>query len=180
MINPYAFDLNYVTVNGVASPGRARIQGAGAEYNWEIRQGYGLSGATVVFRGRALSAPTLYIDMWTPDHFVEWEVFKKLLEPPKPLGMPLALGISHPLLDDLGISSLVVKKRGQIEINPNGIWTAPIELLEYRKPIPRIVKPRGAVPAADAGASPAKTEADKALVEAQKAYNEAKAAAAAP
>ena len=60
MINPYAFDLNYVTVNGIASPGRARIQGAGAPYNWEIRQGYGMSGATVA-DGRGHDTPALFV-----------------------------------------------------------------------------------------------------------------------
>jgi hypothetical protein len=173
-VNPYDSTLGKVVVNGLVSPGRARIQGAGIVYTWEIRQGYGRSGATVVGMGRGLSKFTLFIDMWEPTHFLIWEVFKAMLEPPKPMMPALAVDMQNPILADLGIASVVVEERGQIEKGDNGVWTVASKILEYRKPLPALIKPRGSIPA-PGGAVAAKTEADKALVKAKADFEKAKA-----
>lgn len=178
MIDPFAFDLNSVTIAGLASPGRARVQGASKPLNWDIKPSYGYSGATVVFKGRGLAEFTLYLDFWKKSQFAEWEVFKKVFDlPQKPLGTKLSLGIHHPLLADLGIELVVLKKLGQFERGSNGLWTVAIELLEYRAPLKSIVKPRGGVPAVDAAPSAAKTEAQRAAIEAQKELEKAMAEA---
>lgn len=166
MIDPTSSDLNVVTVNGMPMPGRSTIEGAVLKYNWEKRPGYGRSGATLVYRGIDLCEPTLKIDMWLPEHFAQWETVKKLFDPPK-IGSPasqLALGISHPLLADIGLANFVPKERPPPVRGTNGLWTVSIPLFEYRPPVPALVKPKGSVPAAGNGAgTSAQSEADKAL-----------------
>lgn len=175
----YGFDLNVVTVNSVAMPGRSTIQGAALKYNYEKRPGAYRSGATIVFRGLDLCEPTLKIDMWQDEHFLQWEFVKKLFDPPKPSSplSALALGIAHPLLADLGLANFVVTERGAVERADNGLWTVLIKLLEYRPPLPAIVKTKGSVPASGGAAVAAATEADKALVEGRAAFAAAQSAA---
>lgn len=174
-MNPRDSALNKVYVNGIANPGRARISGAGIPYKWDVRQAYGRAGATVVGMGRDLSKFTLTIEMWEPAHFILWEFFKTQLEPPGPFALPFAVNMQSPILADLGISSVVVEERGQLELASNGIWSSTSKILEYRKPIPAILKPRGSVPAPDGSKLDAPTEADKALIDAQAAFATARA-----
>lgn len=181
MIDMRSPGLNRMTVNGVPSPGRVRISGAGIPLNWEVRPGYGMTGATVVFRGRGLSKFTCLFEFWDQDQLDMWDPFAKVFDvPQKPIGPKLALGVSHPVLDALGIRSAVMENMGQLEINASGLWSITVAMLEYRAPIKAIVKPRGAVPPADQGGVVAKTEADFALVDMQAQFAKAQAAANGP
>ncbi len=176
-IDPRDPALNYVVVNGVPSPGKAIITGADIPYNYDVQQGYGLSGAVTVFRGRGVSEPTLTIQLWERAHFLLWPLFAKMLEPPKP-GIKLVVEMRHPLLSAADIKAVAVKRLGQLTRGANGIWTSTTQLLEWRPPLPALVKPRGAIPGVDAGKAIApKTEADIALAKATVEFSEARAAA---
>lgn len=178
-----ASDLNYVIVNGIPTPGRCKISGAALTFDWDIKKGHGMVGATTVFTGRAPVEFTLTLEFWNNEQLLEWEAgASKLFQAPKPLGLKAALGIKHPLLDELGLTgSFVVKKRGQLELNANGLHSIQIELLEwFPKPKPALVKPKTAVPAVEQDVLPAKTAGDMALVEMQKEFNDWQAAANGP
>ena len=151
MIRPNDPALNYVVVGGMRSPGRARLTGADVVYKWDVQEPYGMSGGATRFRGRGLSKFTLAIDLWKPEHFLAWDAFKKLLEPPTPTN-PLVVDMGHPVLSDAGIKSVAVEKLGQLTRGDNGIWTSTSDILEYRAPLPSLVKPRGSVPSTDANA----------------------------
>ncbi len=158
--------LNVCTINGLVSPGRLRVSGFAQILNWEVRPGYGMTGATTVFRGRGLTPGTLLFEFWNQDQIDEWFVFSKVFDvPQKPLGTRLALGIAHPILKAIGVETIVMTKMHQIEINQNGLWSVSVEVLEYKAPIKAIVKPRGAVPAVDLGGTQAKTENQIALAQ---------------
>lgn len=166
-INPRDPALNYVVVNGVQSPGRAQLTGVAAPYKYDVQEGYGLSGATTIFRGRGVARFTLTISLWRPEHFIAWPFFAALLEPPK-TSKPLVVQMRHPLLSMADIEAVAVESLGAPERQSNGVWTATISLLEYRPPKPALVKPRGAIPSPEKGAPVTpQTEADKALVVAQ-------------
>lgn len=177
MIDPTSDALNYVVVSGVRSPGRASISGASIPYEWEVQKAYGMSGGVTIFKGRGIAKFTLTITLWDPLHFVAWEAFAKLLEPPKP-GLKLVVEMSYPTLADLGIKAVAVENLGALERQSNGVWTSASSLLEYRPPLPALVKPRGSVPSVDKAAPvPPKTEADRALLEASKSLSDARARA---
>lgn len=177
MIDPKSSALNVVVVNGLPSPGRATITGAAVPYKYDIKEGYGLSGATTVFHGRGVAKFTLTIDLWDRLHFLAWPLFKKLLEPPKP-ALPLVVSMDHPILSDQGITKVAVESMGALERQSNGLWRCTIQLLEWRPPLPAIVKPRGAIPSVAKGKPiPPKTEADLALEKARVEFEGARAAA---
>lgn len=177
ILNPASNELNYVVVNGVQSPGRATISGLAIPYVWDVKRAYGMSGAITIFRGRDVAKFTLTIALWRPEHFLVWPIFAKVLEPPKP-GVPLVVSMQHPSLSAADISAVAVERLGIPERQPNGLWLSTSQIMEYRPPLPALVKPRGAVPAVDKGKGiPPKTEADKALEEAQKQFTEARTAA---
>lgn len=162
-IDPTSAAHNYVTVNGLRSPGRAALTGVKAPYNWDILPGYGFAGATTIFRGRGIAKPLLTLSLWKPEHFLAWPAFAKVLEPPK-LSRPLVVQMSHPLLSAADISAVSVESIGQPERQSNGIWLASIQLLEFRPPKPALLKPRGAIPDTKGVPIPPKTEADRALI----------------
>lgn len=177
-IDPTSSELNYVLVNGIPSPGRAQLTGVKVPYSWDIQQSYGREGAVTIFRGRGIAKFTLTLTMWLKEHFIAWPFFAALLEPPKPPKPPLVVQMGHPVLSAADIKAVSVESIGQPERQPNGFWVATIQLLEYRPPLPALMKPRGAIPAPDKGKPiPPKTEADIALAQATADFSAARAAA---
>ena len=177
MINPKSAELNTVTVNGIPSPGRATITGAAIPWNYDVQQGYGLSGAFTVFRGRGVAKFTLTIEMWDRLHFLAWPIFVKMLEPPKP-GIKLVVQMGHPILSQQDIKAVAIESLGAPERQSNGIWKVTIGCIEWRPPLPALVKPRGAIPGVVKGNPiPPKTEADIALEKARTEFVAAREAA---
>lgn len=177
MIDPRDSALNVVVVNGVPSPGRATITGAAIPYKYHVQEGYGLSGATTTYHGRGVAKFTLTIDMWAREHFLAWPLFAKLLEPPKP-GLKLVVEMQHPILSAQGIKAVAVESMGALERQGNGLWRCTIQCLEWRPPVPALVKPRGAIPGVAKGKPiPPKTEADLALEKARAEFEAARTAA---
>jgi hypothetical protein len=129
----------------LASPGVAKIKGAGSPREWDIRKGYGFSGASLVFTGTGLAKFDVDIFIWEDAHWVAWELFSALLtNPPPPPGvMPTSLGIDHPLLNKKPwlITKVVVEDISSWEVSDTGLWSLTISMLQYRKPKPAILPP---------------------------------------
>lgn len=141
----------YVILGPAVTPGVAKVRGAGSPRNWDIRQGFGLSGAVVVFMGNTLSKFHVDVFLWKPEHFVQWELFAPILARPLPgFGMAAALGIRHPLVNmkPWSITEVVVEDVSQFEQSDTGLWVTTIDLLQYKKPIPAVARPIAAIPAA--------------------------------
>jgi hypothetical protein len=151
--------LNYIVVAGVPSPGRASVTGVRIPYHWDITQGYGLSGAITIFRGRGVSKFTVTITMFEDEHFVQWPIFKAVLQPPTKL-KPLAFDMIHPVLSSAGIKAVQIEELGEPERQSNGMWIATLKFLEYRPPLPALVNPKGSVPGVKANPIPPKTAAE--------------------
>ena len=178
MIRRDAYDHNVAVVDGFAMPGKSTISGAAIETKWNEQDGHGQTGASISYTGTKLSAFVLTIEMWTDAHLAQWELVKKLFDPPKPGGLALGHAIEHPTLADVGIDKFVVTQRPAVTKGTTGRWSVAIQCKQYRKRLPALVKIRGAIPAAGAGAAAAaQTEADKALVEARAQAEAAKVAA---
>lgn len=169
---------DYVLLGGAKTPGRATVQGAGSPRKWDVRQGYGYSGAIVVYMGDGLAQFDIHVDLWLPEHFSEWNRFAKIALVKAPLGTkPKALDISHPLLslEPLKITSVVVEDVSQFEQDDEGLWTCTIKCLQYRAPLPALGRPLASIPNA---AKITPTAQDAAEVEIQKLIGEFKTLAA--
>lgn len=141
--NPLTQPLDKFVLAGEVSPGYAELKGVGTPRKWEQRRSYGMGGATVWFLGRELAQFTIRIELWTEEDWAHWQSWRHLVLAP-PFGRrPRALDIWHPILDEKGISSVVVLDcKGPEQIKPT-VWRYDIECLAYRRPRMQLAKPEG-------------------------------------
>jgi hypothetical protein len=145
--NPLAQPVDYILLSGQRSPGIAEVTGASSPRRYDERRGYGLSGATVVFKGIGLTRCTVKLRLYTEQHWADWEAWKPLIDRP-PLGSrPKALDIWHPFLEALEVKSVVVEDVSQPEQTDDGEWTIEIKFVQYRKPTLALAKPEGSTAA---------------------------------
>lgn len=145
---------------GQWSPGVCEVAGAGTPRDWDIRKGYGFTGATIIYTGDNVARFDVAIRIWTQTQLDEWREFYRtfLQKPPRnvttvtssspflPTVQPKALRISHPVLDELGINDVVVEDVTQFVQIKSGVWELVVKLLQYRAPIAMLGKPSGPVP----------------------------------
>lgn len=142
--NPIAEPVDFVILAGQRTPGIAEVQGFRSPRNWDERRGYGLSGATLRFRGVGLASGKLIIRLTTEQDWADWEAFAPVVKRPPVGERAHALDISHPILEQLDIRAVVVTDVAQPEQDDKGVWTITIELKEYRRPVIQLSTPDGA------------------------------------
>lgn len=142
--DPLKAPVDYVLIAGRRSPGIADLSRAGSPRTWDERKGYGLSGATSIFRGVRLSHFVLKLRLYTSEQFAEWASFSVLVQKPPVGERPRQLEIWHPILEDLGITACGVEDVSQPVQTADGEWTIEIALIEYRKLTPALSRPDGA------------------------------------
>lgn len=158
MINPFrnadAFD--YVVLVGEPSPGLCDVSGAGRKYEWDIRKGHGLAGATVVYTGEGLAKFTVRFFVWDnepaegPDLWDDWHTWWARLDT---TDKTKGLDISHPYLDELNIKSVVVDEEKQwTQVEP-GYFAKDVSFLQFREPTPETGKPSGSKAGAGGGSA---------------------------
>lgn len=144
--DPFTPNQDNIVLAGFPSPGLAMVKGAGSPRKWDVRDGYGITGATCVFMGEGLATFDVDIFCWEPEHFLAWEVFSRATLANPPIGArPTSMSIQHPTLNGspLSILQVVVTNVSGWEQDPdgNGLWSRTISFLQYRKPRPALVKP---------------------------------------
>lgn len=142
--NPLKEPVDYAIIAGKRTPGICDIVGASSPRKWDERDGYGLSGATLWFKGVGLAHFSIKLRLYTDQDWEDWYAFKPLVERP-PLGKwPKSKDIHHPLLVDLGIKSIVIEDLLQAErTDDSGEWTQEIKAIEFRTPKFTLAKPDG-------------------------------------
>jgi hypothetical protein len=144
--NPLTNPVDYVVIGGVRSPGIATIVGAHAPRRLVVRNGVGLSGATVRFQGVMLSEKfSVELRLYSVDDWNGWATFKDVVDVP-PLGTRArALAIEHPILEDLGITSVLVDDVLQpVQEDDKGVWLIVIKLTQFQHPEFQASAPDGA------------------------------------
>lgn len=155
-------------LEGVASPGRCRVVGAGTPRGWDEIKGYAQSGATLVPTGDPLSHFSIFVDLWDPaTQMPAWNTFASrfLVRSVRLLPgslVPRALGILHPQLTTppLSIVQVAIEDCSQLTEDDDGLWTAEIKMIDYRAIIAALPKAKGATPAHTSAAPTAEDEAD--------------------
>jgi hypothetical protein len=142
--DPITEPIDRCLIGGVLSPGLCDIAGADSPRNWDERQGPGLSGSIVVFRGVMLSHFGIKFRLCTPEHWIEWDDFAPVVMKPPYGKRPKALDIVHPLLEPLGIRAIVIENVGAPEQTSDGEWTIELKVIEYRRPHYALSTPDGA------------------------------------
>jgi hypothetical protein len=147
--DPITDPVDYILLAGKRSPGLAEVKGAGSPREWDIRKGYGLSGAASVFTGLSLAKFTVTLRLYTVEDWADWHVWKPLVDKvPKRRGGEGKdsgkLDISHPLLWECGIKAAGVEDVKQPEQTGDGEWSIEILFIEFRMPKFALAKPEGA------------------------------------
>jgi hypothetical protein len=139
---------DYIVLGGRQSPGKAVIRDASSPRRWNILEGYGLVGASIIYAGSGLAKFNVDIYAWEDAHFTAWESFAGLLGLPKAVRDPGAISIVHPQLNapPLSISQVVVGDVTQWEQVDDGLWCRTIPMIAYRKPVPLAVRAKEAPP----------------------------------
>lgn len=151
-----ALCIESFTLASIQMPGQWILIDCPREFGWDIRMGYGMTGATVVPIGDPLASPEFLVNIWNDsDAAIYRSLLKTILK--KPVGLipgsttAAGMGIDQPQLKDIGVTSVVVKRVSPL-INPlvtsggRGPWTAKVQFLEYRAPIPALPKPSQSIP----------------------------------
>ena len=148
IIDPRSTELNYVMAGGVKSPGRCSFQGLGRPHNWQVLEGYGLSGQTMIYRGPAICDFTLTIELFgqsrqLAESFAQWAAFSKVITPKQPVTAlkPFLVDMQHPLLAAAEIKTVAVQDPGVPSKAPDADrWTIVVKLKSYRPPIIALAK----------------------------------------
>jgi hypothetical protein len=147
--------VNTITLSGTTMPGKWTLISAAKKFGWEIRKGYGLSGAFVFPTGDNLVCPEFRVEFWANSDMLRYKTARKVLLTKASISLGLtamALGIGHPELTALGVSSVVVGTAYPVIQEGAGLWTTKVEFIQYRPPVIAPPKPQGSTP--DAATAP--------------------------
>jgi hypothetical protein len=167
--------LSYILCGGDRSPGVCVPHGFNSPRGWDERQGYAMSGATLVPKGNPLASGVLEFRFFDESQFPDWYAFagKYFSEDVRFLPgsrKPRALAIYHPVLaaPPLQYDEFVVDDCTQLEQDEEtGLWTCEVKLRRYRKPVPAPERPSAAIPAAQQPQPTAQDAADRMIQELQ-------------
>lgn len=142
--SPLTDPIDYITLAGQRSPGVAEVQGADSTRELQERRGYGLGGAYTVYKGIKIIKPKVVIKLVTEEDWTAWHDFKPLLDRPPTGRRARALDIWHPILEDQGVTSVLVESVGQpVKTHESGEWSITISFAEYRRPVRALSAPAG-------------------------------------
>lgn len=140
--NPSLYDV--IKLSGITSPGQCDLTGAHAPRKWDVRRGFGLSGATSVYMGDDIDKFAVRLMFWEEGQIDEYnQKFVPLLAKPPRGQRPKAQTFYHPLASDppIGIISVSVQDVTQLQQIQDGLWAVDILLIPYSKPKPAVAKP---------------------------------------
>lgn len=147
--NPITSPCDYILLDRKRSPGIAEVSGASSIRRWDEREGFGISGAWIVYKGRGLAKFSVTIRLATVDDWAAWHAWRPLVDklPARRFGAGRdsgSLDIWHPYLEDLDVRSVCVAEVMQPVIAEDGTATVEIKFIEFRQPRMALAKPEGA------------------------------------
>jgi hypothetical protein len=147
--------IDLANIGGVLTPGTIApkgITGFSRKRDWDVKKSKGSSGATITDTGAPPAEGSIKLLLWRRefdppdfvDDFVNWETLRAVLDTAKgDKSKVQALTIIHPMINQQGITDVVVKDYTPLQDEGGGLWSVTITLLEWRAP-----KPAGGTPKA--------------------------------
>jgi hypothetical protein len=108
--------------------------GASRPYKWDLKDGAGIQGATITYRGLRPSEGIKFVfKFWTRDQIVEfYRDFLPLLTYDATKKAPKPISVLHPILAANDIFDLVTKEVGELTHEGQQLWSVAVEFIEYR------------------------------------------------
>lgn len=145
--DPLVTPIDFVTFNGVKTPGLATVEKADAPVHWDERQGYGLAGAFPIGGWRKLTHFVVKVRIFTSVEWAAWwSTIAPILARTPPGKRPKAINVWHPWLAAKKITAAVVENELQPVQTEPGVYEIEIPMLEWRGPKIALVKPDAAAP----------------------------------
>jgi hypothetical protein len=141
--NPIQDPVDRCYLGGYATPGLLEVAGAGSPRKWDEQAGYAMSGAILIYRGIGLSHFTLTFRLYNLTHWQQWNEIRPILLRP-PMGkVSRALDVDHPVLNEVGITHLVIEDVTAPSQVEDGVWEIVVSCIEWRRHKQAIAKPDG-------------------------------------
>jgi hypothetical protein len=146
--------VNTISLGGSVLPGKWSLMPGGAEFIFQEQQGIGLDGASLRIIGAKLAYPSFVAEFWK---VADWDAFQPLRKKflTKAVyaqlgsqGTTYAIGIVHPELNFLGITSVVLAKAPWFVNVGKGRWVGQVDFKQYRPSKVAPESPDAAIPAA--------------------------------
>ncbi len=157
--NPGAYDA--LRIAGKRTPGQLKwTSPPKVDEGWEKKEAKGSKGGETICNGRKICEFAVELYLWRDtirDEFAAWEAFKPVLaKTTKDGAAQQALDIYSPVLEEAGISAVVLKNVPCAIPDGKGGATVLLEFMEYRpaKKNSGSGKPKGAAAAPGAKADP--------------------------
>lgn len=154
---------DFPSLGGEPCPVVCEVADCASPRKWEIKEGQGNSGASVVYNGDGLAEFPIRFFAWTSAHFRLWAQWRAahIAKPPDG-SKPKAQDFRHPLTDELGIRAVVVKEETIWKKASPDLFVKDVKFLQYKEPEPAQAKPQGSQASGGATDTPApETEEDK-------------------
>lgn len=142
--SPIATPVDKAKLAGRYTPGICQVIGAGSPRNWDKRAGYGWMGAWLVWAGNDLSSFSIVCSLYTDQDWEDWHAFRPVVLRLPNGKRPKSYDVYHPVLAEVGITSLVVEDVKGPHQTGDGEWTIEIACIEWRQPKIGLAKPDGA------------------------------------
>lgn len=139
------------TIANFTMPGKWTLVSAAKKFGWQIQKGYALSGAFVLPTGDELVQPKFRGEFWSSSDFniyknLRKQLFQKAVYFIGGVLTTAAMGIDHPELKALGVTSVVVDTVNPVTDQGGGHWVTELTFLQYRPPLPAVPKPKVVIP----------------------------------
>lgn len=125
------------------TPGLCEITGASSPRKWDEQAGYAMTGAILIYRGIALAHFSMRFRLFTREHWEEWAAIRPFLLRPPVGKRARALDVQHPVLDEVGISQMVIEDVTAPEQTEDGVWQIELKCIEWRRYTISTAKPDG-------------------------------------
>jgi hypothetical protein len=140
-VNPLSSPSAYwkIVTAGLSSPGaipKKGISGFGIKNDWEVKKAKGKDGASITKNGKPQKIGSVRFQLWRdgtnpgdPDDFADWDAYRIALQALDEAGA--AIDIQHPLINDQGVTSVVINEIHMPEEVAPGMWEAAIDFGEW-------------------------------------------------
>lgn len=142
--DPLSKPQDKAEINGIVTPGVCEVIGAHSPRKWDKQSGPGYSGAWLIYHGTDLSDFSIVCRLYTDDDWLEWDALRPMLTRPPIGSRPKAMSVVHPVLDQVGVISMVVEDVMAPQQTGPGEWTIEIRCIEWRGPKAALSKPDAA------------------------------------
>lgn len=173
--DPLAYDQPIIA--GRKWPGVARVQGCDRAHEWQVNKAQGSEGATTTLLGAGLAEPKITFKIWKGydglkwvDYFAEWDSYRTVFDRTVAGKKAEAIVVEHPQFSHNKIRAVVMKRMGDLVPQPDGSAEVTVELLEYRKPKPKLGSPASA--GKDKGGKPGEKPKSEVELEIERINNE--------